>query len=170
MSSLSRHFLPSAMLGTTLLTSPLLAQIPADKPEAEDLVVGTWILNLERSAFDPGPGPASQTRTYRPDGDRMKATITTVDSEGRTISSEYVAGYDSLEYPFTGSPNFDTISLRRVNAYVAEATLRHAQVIIGTAEREIARDGKSMIIRYKGTDQRGRQVEVVAHYDKQTTP
>ena len=170
MSPLSRRFLPSVLLGTSLLPALLFAQAPADKPEAEDLVVGTWILNREKSRFEPGPGPASQTRTYEPAGDRMKATINTVDAEGRAISSEYVAGYDSLEHPFTGSPNFDTISMRRISAYVAEATLRHAQAIIGTAERVIARDGKSMTITYKGMDQSGQQVEIEAHYDKREKP
>jgi len=134
-----------------------------------DLVLGTWILNLEKSSYKPGPPPKSQKRTYQAHPKGVKATITTVDAEGVSSTAEYVADYDSLEYPLSGSAQVDAIQLKRISAYAAEATLRHARKVIGTARRVISEDGKTMTITFVGTDAKGRQVNNLAVFDKETS-
>jgi len=136
----------------------------------EDLVLGTWVLNLEKSSYDPGPAPRSQTRTYEAVPEGIKATIVTVDPKGQSIAARYTADYDSLEHPLTGSTTIDAIALKRINAYTAEATLTHARKIIGTARRVISEDGKTMTITFRGTDENGRQVHNVAVYEKDDGP
>lgn len=133
----------------------------------EDRVLGTWILNLEKSTYDPGPPPRSQKRIYEAEGEGVKATIVTVDSEGQKFTAHYTANYDSLEYPLTGSAQVDAIALKRLNDTTAEATLTHARTVIGTARRIIAEDGKTMTISFEGTDGSGRKVRNVAFYDKE---
>ena len=136
-----------------------------ETPE-EDLVLGSWILNLEKSSYDPGPAPRSQTRTYERVPEGIKATITTVDSKGQSVTSRYTAKYDSLEHPLTGSATVNAIALKRINATTAEATLTHARKLIGTARRVIDQDGKRMTITFRGTDENGRAVTNVAVYEK----
>ena len=143
-----------------LLPSSLAAQ------SRNDLVLGTWTLDLEKSSYDPGPAPRSQTRTYEAVPEGIQATIVTVDSNGRSITAGYTADYDSLEHPLTGSATVDKIALRRINIYTAEATLTHARKLIGTARRVISEDGKTMTITYRGTEN-GRQVNNVAVYEKE---
>jgi hypothetical protein len=133
----------------------------------DDLVLGTWILNVEKSSYDPGPPPRSQTRTYEKVPEGIKASITTVDSKGQSVTARYTAKYDSLEYPLTGSATIDAIALKRVNASTAEATLTHARKLIGTARRVISEDGKTMTITFRGTDENGRAVTNVAVYEKE---
>jgi len=133
----------------------------------DDLVLGTWILNVEKSSYDPGPPPRSQTRTYEKVPEGIKATIITVDPKGQSVTARYTAQYDSLEYPLTGSATVDAIALKRVNAYTAEATLTHARKLIGTARRVISEDGKTMTITFRGTDENGRRVTNVAVYEKE---
>ena len=132
----------------------------------EDLVLGTWVLNLEKSSYAPGPAPRSQTRTYERVPEGIKATITTVDPKGQPVTSRYTANYDSLEHPLTGSATVDAIALKRINATTAEATLTHARKLIGTARRVIDQDGKRMTITFRGTDENGRAVTNVAVYEK----
>ncbi len=132
----------------------------------DDLVLGTWILNVEKSSYDPGPPPRSQTRTYEKVPEGTKATITTVDPKGQSVTARYTARYDSLEYPLTGSATIDAIALKRVNASAAEATLTHARKLIGTARRVISEDGKTMTITFRGTDENGRRVTNVGVYEK----
>jgi hypothetical protein len=96
----------------------------------------------------------------------VKATITTVDARGRSTTAQYVANYDSIEYPFTGSAQVDAISLKKVNASTAEATLMHARKVIGHARRVISEDGKTMTITFRGTDDQGRALANVAVYVK----
>ncbi|MGH9323834.1 MAG: hypothetical protein ACRD21_13225 [Vicinamibacteria bacterium] len=158
----SRRLLFLVALGATVAWS-------REEPN-EDLVLGTWVLDLAESTYRPGPPPKSQKRTYEPHGEGVKATITTVDAEGRTLSAEYVADYDSLEYPLTGSTQIDAIALKRVNDTTAEATLTHARKVIGTARRVISPDGKTMTITFKGNDPQGRAVHNVAVYRKEGSP
>jgi hypothetical protein len=139
---------------------------PQTEKSPEDLVIGTWILNLEKSSYDPGPPPRSQTRTYEAVPEGIQATIVTVDAKGRTVTARYTAKYDSLEYPLTGSATVDAIALKRVNARTAEATLSHARKHIGTARRVISEDGKTMTITFRGTDESGRQVVNVAVFER----
>lgn len=157
------HF-PSFLIPVLLLLSSPRAQEPA----AQDIVLGTWVLDVEKSSYDPGPPPRSQTRTYEAHPKGVKATITTVNARGRSLTAEYVADYDSIEYPLTGSTQVDAIALKRITDYVAEATLLHARKVIGTARRQISMDGKTMTITYNGIDQEGRQVHNVAVYAKKS--
>lgn len=135
-----------------------------------DLVFGTWILDTEASTYDPGPAPKSQTRTYEAHLDGVRTTVETVDAKGRSFFVEYVADYDSVEYPISGSPNVDAISLERVNLHTAVATLMHAREKIGTARRTISEDGETMTIVYDGRDPRGRTVSITAVYERAGTP
>jgi hypothetical protein len=134
----------------------------------EDRVIGTWTLDVDKSTYNPGPPPRSQRRTYEAHPEGIKATIVTVDAEGHVATTEYVAGYDSIEHPLSGSAEFNAIALKRVNPETAEATLRHGRKLIGMARRVISKDGKTMTITFEGTDSRGRNVRNVAVYAKQS--
>ena len=168
MSACLRRFPIPLVLGGAILVwsvGSLVVGQPKATPD-KDLALGTWILDVEKSIYRPGPAPRSQTRTYEAHPDGVLAKITTVDADGNSLSAEYVADYDSLEYPITGSMTVDALSLKRVNAYTAEATLMHASKVIGRARRVISEDGKTMTITYKGTGQRGQEVDITAVYDK----
>ncbi|MGH9388303.1 MAG: hypothetical protein ACRD1Z_01720, partial [Vicinamibacteria bacterium] len=99
----------------------------------------------------------------------IKATVVTTDEKGQSVTARYIAKYDSLEYPLTGSATIDAIALKRVNAYTWEA-LTHARKQIGTARRVISEDGKTMTITFRGTDENGRAVVNVSVYEKQARP
>jgi hypothetical protein len=156
----------AALAASTLAPAASLPgqQLPA---ATEDRVLGTWNLNVAKSSYSPGPPPRSQQRVYRADAGGVKATVTTVNADGQPVTTEYVAGYDNVEHPLSGSPDFDGIALKRINADTAEATLTHARKIIGKARRVVSKDGKTMTITFEGTDSRGRPVRNVALYEKQ---
>ena len=66
--------------------------------------MGVWVLNLQRSTFDPGPLPKMQTSTFTqlPDGS-VKIEIDSVDSQGRTSHREMVSRFDGRQEPRSGS-------------------------------------------------------------------
>jgi hypothetical protein len=43
-----------------------------------DPAIGTWVLNVEKSKFTPGPAPKSQTRIYTQTADGVTLTISGV--------------------------------------------------------------------------------------------
>ncbi len=146
-------------------SQPSLGQSPS--AITEDRVLGTWNLSVVKSTYSPGPPPKSQQRTYRAGAGGLKATVTTVNADGQSVTTEYVAGYDNVEHPLSGSADFDGIALKRINADTAEATLTHARKIVGKARRVVSKDGKTMTITFEGTDSRGRPVKNVAVYERQ---
>jgi hypothetical protein len=131
----------------------------------DERVFGTWQLNPPKSRFNPGPPYRNQIRVYERHERGVKATITTTYADGHSAEIEYIADYDSLEYPVTGSPDYDSIRLKRVDAYTAEAVLGHAGREFATARRTISEDGKTMTIVLQ-VDLAGSRVNNVMVYDR----
>jgi hypothetical protein len=145
---------------------PLLAAYQSQPKDVQDPVLGTWVLNIAKSKFSPGPAPKSQRRTYEAHPEGVKATIQTVYADGHFASIQYVANYDGVEYPVTGSPDSHAIALKRTDAHRAEATLMHAGNPMATVRRVVSEDGKTMTITYAGMWE-GHPAMNVAVYDKE---
>jgi len=144
---------------------PVAGQSRGDSNE-DKLLLGTWKLNLAKSKYKTGVPPLNQVRTYEPSGEGVKATVITTYANGRSTTVEYVANYDSVEYPVTGAPDADTIALKKVAPRTAEAVLSHAGQVMATVRRVISEDGKTMTIAYQGT-LLGERSDYIAVYDKQ---
>ena len=127
-------------------TVPLAADQSPDA--AKDAVIGTWQLDVAKSKSKPGPGPKSETRVYGWTGDGIAAVITRTHRDGRVEMIEYGADHDSVDHVL-GTPDYDAVRLKRVDAFTSEATLSHAGRLFGTARRVIAPDGKSMVITFR---------------------
>jgi hypothetical protein len=142
----------------------LVTAQPSVSPD--ERVFGTWQLNVATSKFSPGPPYRTQVRVYERHEKGVKATITTTHADGHSTEVEYIADYDSLEYPVTGSPDYDSIKLSRVDAYTAEAVLGHAGKVFATARRTISEDGKTMTILFQVDLYAGSRVHNVMVYDR----
>jgi hypothetical protein len=138
-------------------------QTPASASLTDNRVIGTWTLVVDKSRYNPGPPPQSQTRTYEVQPKGIKTTIQTVLADGETTSISYTANYDSIEYRVTGSPTADGIKLTQIDPNTAEAKLMHAGRIVGTARRVVSPDGRTMTITLQ--DVRG-SIQNVAYYEK----
>ena len=147
-----------------LILAPLVAALVW---AAADPALGTWKLNIAKSKYSPGPAPKSATITYEAAGDGVTRTGETVGADGQTTSFSYTAQYDGKDYPVTGNPNADTITLKRINAYTSEATLKKGGKVVLTARRVVSKDGKTLTLTLKGTNAQGQQINTVSVYDKQ---
>jgi hypothetical protein len=130
---------------------------------SQDPVIGQWRLDVSKSKYTPGPGPKSETRTYRLTEEGIRAVIVRTHQNGRVETIEYGADYDSVNHVI-GTPDYDAVQLTRITAYVSEATLSHAGKQFGTARREIAKDGMTMVITFQQDSQT--RIHNVAHYVK----
>jgi hypothetical protein len=164
-----RLFLFSGILIAAVMVSAIdspLVGYQLSTATVEDPLLGTWVLNVAKSMLSPGPAVKSQRRTYEAQPKGVKAKIETVYADGHSTSIEYVADHDSVEYPVTAVPDSETIALKKIDIYTAEATLTHAGNVMATIRRAISKDGKTMTITYKETGQRGLGT-TVALYEKQ---
>jgi hypothetical protein len=66
--------------------------------------MGVWVLNVQKSMFDPGPLPAVQTSTFTllPDG-KVKIENDSVDAAGRTSHREMVSAFDGRQEMRSGA-------------------------------------------------------------------
>lgn len=157
-----------SLVRTLAFGAVLTLGVPAVRllSQAADPASGTWELNLAKSKFSPGPAPKSQTRTYEVTGDDVKYSLKGIGGDGKSVLVEYTAKYDGKDYPVTGATDFDTISLKRVNATTANATLKKGGKVVQTARRVVSKDGKSLTLTTKGTNAKGQAVNNVAVFDK----
>ena len=90
---------------------------------AADPVIATWKLNAAKSTFSPGPAPKSQTRTYADAGQGMiQLTIKTTTADGKESTVSLSFKDDGKSYPVSGNPDFDAVSVKRVDALTVHST------------------------------------------------
>lgn len=158
-----------ASFRTILLGAVLAASCAASASAAaaSDPVIGTWTLNLGKSKFTPGPGPKSQSRTYTQSAQGVTLNVTGVAADGSAISQQSTFNYDGKDYPISGSPDYDTLSLKRVNGSTVKSELKLKGAVVGTTVRSISGHGKVMTLTTKAKSAKGGDIEWVMVFDKQ---
>ena len=134
--------------------------------QTTDPIVGTWVLNITKSKYAPGPAPKSETRTYIVAGPDIKATSKGIDSDGKSTTAEWTINYDGKDRPQTGNPDADTLSLKRIDPSTTEFTQKKGGRVVITGTRTISKDGKTMTITTKGTNAKGQTINDVEVFDK----
>jgi hypothetical protein len=150
----------------TLLVGAIIA-MGTGTALAADAVVGTWKLNLAKSTFSPGPAPKSQTRIYAESAQGMTVTVKTTAADGTESTTHLTFKEDGKSYPASGTPDFDMVSVTRVDALTVHSTQTKAGATIGTAVRTVSKDGKTLTFAQKGTHAGGGKYDDVSVYDKQ---
>ena len=148
------------VIGLTLSTFTLTALAQHDP---EELLVGTWVLDVNASRYLPGPAPRSETRVYTKGADGINGVERRTQSDGKVLTIEYLANTDR-EQMVTGTPEYDGVKLRQIDPFTSEALLTHGGATFGVATRIISRNGRSMTITFRRPDA---DVLNVAVYRKQ---
>jgi hypothetical protein len=154
----------TATLGLILATATL--SIVSLSAQTSDPLAGTWELNLGKSKFSPGPPPKSETRTYDVTGQQEKMIAKGMDAEGKPTLIQFTATRDGKDYPYTGSPIIDTVSLTPVDTFTLTFVTKKDGKVALTGTRVISNDGKMMTLSSKGTNPKGQPVENTAVYEK----
>lgn len=150
----------------TLLAGAILA-IGTGTALAADPVIGTWKLNPAKSTFTPGPAPQSQTRTYAESPQGIVLTIKTTLADGKDSTQTLTFKEDGKPYSVTGNPDFDHVSVTRVDASTAHSTQLKGGETVGTGVRTVSKDGKTLTFAQKGVHAAGGKYDNVSVYDRQ---
>jgi hypothetical protein len=129
--------------------------------------LGTWKLNLGKSTYSPGPAPKSATLTIEAHDGGIKYTSHGENAQGAPIHVEFTAKYDGQDNPVTGSPDFNSIALKRIDAQTIEATIKKDGMVMGTSRTVISHDGQTRTLTSKGKNAAGQEVNNLVVYDKQ---
>jgi hypothetical protein len=150
----------------TLFIGAILA-IGTGTALAADTVVGTWKLNIAKSTFSPGPAPKSQTRTYAESAQGIVLTVKTTLADGKENTTSLTFKDDGKPYPASGNPDFDMVSVTRVDASTVHSTQTKSGTTVGTGVRTVSKDGKTLTYAQKGTHAGGGKYDDVSVYDRQ---
>lgn len=130
------------------------------------LSAGTWELNVSKSSMTPGPLPKSQTRVYQVTGEQEKSVQKGIGADGKPTLVEFTVTYDGKDYPYTGSPMWDTLAVTRVDDHTASFIQKKSGKVALTGTRVVSKDGKTMTISGKGTDAKGQPTSMLLVLDK----
>ena len=150
------------VLSATYATPDAVQLRPTAEPPPQ--LIGTWRLNVARSKYSPGPPLRSETRVYTRQADGVHGVVTRIHADGRTEKFEYTANFGK-DLMVTGIPDYDAVTLRKIDELTSDAVLSHAGTVYGVARRAIAPDGKTMTITFDRKNAEAR-IHNVAVYDK----
>lgn len=121
--------------------------------ESTDPIVGVWELNVAKSTFAPGRAPKQQTRKIVQEGELIKTAVTGERFDGRRVDGwtwTQNIHYDGKEYPMLGVPQYDTVSVKRVDQFKSEFTQKKDGQVVLTGTMVMSKDGRTMTITTNG--------------------
>lgn len=128
---------------------------------------GTWKMNGEKSKYSPGPAPKDLTVKVDADENHIKLNADGTNGDGTPLHVEYDAKFDGKDYPATGVPNADSVSVKRLKAGGIETQQKKGGQVLMTIKTVVSKDGKTRTSTWKGKDAQGRDVNNVVVFDKQ---
>ena len=153
-----------AIFTTLLLLAALALAVTA---AAADQHSGTWKMNAEKSKYSPGPAPKSSTVKIEADEKGVKIDAEIVNADGSPAHVQYDAKFDGKDYPVTGAPNADAVSVKRIDANTIESTMKKGGQVTMTVTSKVSNYGKTRTSTFKGKDAEGHEVHNVVVSDKQ---
>jgi hypothetical protein len=154
------------LLGTLALGALLALSSIAIAADAPESAIGTWKLDTAKSTGN-APMPKSETRTYAASPGGVALTWKRVSADGKESTVKTTFKYDGKDYPVTGSPDFDALNAKRVDANTIESTQKRKGKDIGTTKRTVSADGKTLTLDSKLTTAKGDSVNTTYVYDRQ---
>jgi hypothetical protein len=115
--------------------------------------VGTWVLNVAKSTFDPPPPLKSNTTTTTEvAGGGLHTVINIVEADGSKTHLEYtIPPGGGKAAPVTGSEYADSILLTQINSRKLKYVLTKAGATVESGTYTISKGGKIMKGRLSGT-------------------
>jgi hypothetical protein len=150
----------TVLFALTLGTLTVLAQ-------AHQGAMGVWVLNLQRSTFDPGPLPKKQTSTFTrlPDG-AVKIENDGIAADGKAFHREMVSRFDGRQELRNGSAQ----PTSRAYRWIDDLNFTFEELIGGqpsaAGRTSMSPDGNVRTLKVDGT-RNGRPVHNTEVYERQ---
>ncbi len=134
---------------------------------AADEQSGTWKMNAAKSKYSPGPAPKELTVKIEADENHIKLNADGTNGDGTPLHVEYDAKFDGKDYPATGLPNADSVSVKRLKGGGIESQQKKGGQVVMTISSVISKDGKTRTSTWRGKDAQGHEVHNVVVLEKQ---
>jgi hypothetical protein len=153
-----------------VFTAALIAVFASAAALPDDNSLGTWKLNVGKSAYSPGPLPYKRLTIVRTASDGgVNTTITAERLDGTRMKISYTSKYDGAPSSIagTGYPN-DTISAKQLdaNTFTSERQKPGGKYhVIGRFV--VSKDRRTMINTLSGTNADGKPTMATIVYERQ---
>ena len=128
---------------------------------------GSWKLDLAKSKYGSAPAPKSQTLKLEATPAGTKLTAEGVDADGKPTAGGWTSKMDGKDVPFTGNPNADMASPKRVDDNTYTNTWKKGGKVTISTKVVVSADGKTLTVTQSGKNSKGEAVNITAVYDKQ---
>jgi len=145
----------------------MLALVRPDIAFAQgDPHIGTWVLNVAKSKYTPGPPPKDQTSVFAAAGDGLKVSTTGTGADGKPTMTGFTAMFDGKDHAVTGNSDWDAVVAKRVDSHTIEFTRKKGGKVVQTATSGVSKDGKTRTVTASGMNAQGQKISTVGVYDK----
>ena len=126
----------------------VLALLTASNVQAQDALVGSWVLDPAKSQGSAGLVPTAGTATVTAGGGGKYTSVSEVSVGGATGYSEITYSIDGKDYAVTTTPAQPgaaiTQSMERVSDTVWKSSLKVNGQLIATVTTEVSSDGNTL--------------------------
>ena len=131
---------------------------------AADPIVGTWILNVAKSKFNPGPAPTAGTRTYTESAGlyTLDQKLTSVDGKVNSLRAQYRDGQEVKDPDGAAS----TVA-KKVNANTWDFEVKTDGKVVGHVHRVVSADGKALTVHNTGRQGNNTATDDTMVFDKE---
>lgn len=151
----------------SVIVAALIALAPVASAQVPEAWFGIWTLNLEKSAYDPGPPPYRRAM-YRiePWQDGLKVTYEMVYPRGGVSHLEWTGRLDGRDYPVQGMDEHMTYAYRALADGSYEVVVKVDNRAVASSRIVLSADGRTMTTTTRGRNASGRAVVTTTVYEK----
>ena len=125
----------------------------AASAESQSPFVGTWVLNVAKSTFDPGPPMKSHVSTItEAPGGGFHESIHLVERDGTRTHMEFTTPLDGKYVPVSGTDYADSVSLTKTGDRSFKYSFKKAGKRIESGTFTVSEDGKTLVGALCGND------------------
>jgi hypothetical protein len=135
-----------AVLAALIVALALHVQLVA---QANDTLLGTWILERGKSTFS-GAVPERRTMTFEKVDGGIRHTTETLQGEV-TYRLQYVFQIDGKDYPADVQMPIASVSFKRIDAGKVERSGKYQGQVVETVTYQVSANGKVLTVIQKGT-------------------
>ena len=148
----------------TVVTMSVVADA---QPRSMKLWAGTWMRNVAKSTFEPGPRPkTAQIVRHEIVNGLLYVTTDGFDSEGQSVHTVAIVTFDETERAVVGAAQPTTRVYRWIDERTFEGVTRISGQVTTTTRYALAADGKTHTLTTKGKNTQGQAVNDVVVYER----
>jgi hypothetical protein len=133
----------------------------------KDPFTGTWVLNVAKSKYSPGPAPKSATTVIEASGTGYTFTVKQTPATGAAQEWSFTTNLDGKPAKMTGNnPNADSVTYKRIDPATLESVSSRNGKETTRQRVVVSADGKTRTVTTTGVDGAGQKINNVAVYEK----